>query len=93
MKFKSARSLFLSKTESLLDMPEGLLHDSVNLVLYGTSLVEIDNFKSLLDFSDSSVRINTSSGLIRIDGVQLSISSMTDESLSVRGTIKNIGFE
>lgn len=93
MKFSKVRSAILSKTEAALDMPEGILRDFPNIVLYGTSLAEIDNFTSLIDFNDTSIRINTSSGLIRIDGIALCISSMTDESLSVKGTIKNISFE
>lgn len=93
MNFKSVRSALLSKTESLLDMPEGILRDEANIILYGTSLVEIDNFKGLIDFSDSSVRINTVSGIVRIDGVSLFISSMTDETLSLKGNVKNICFE
>ncbi len=93
MKLNAVRNSLLSKTESLLDMPEGILRDLPNIVLYGTSLAEIDNFKGLIDFSQSSMRINTASGLIRIDGVSLIISSMTDDSLCVKGTIKNISFE
>lgn len=93
MKLNALRNSLLSKTEAALDMPEGILRDVPNIVLYGTSLAEIDNFKGLIDFSDSSMRINTTTGLIRIDGVSLFISSMTDDNLCVKGTIKNISFE
>ena len=93
LKLHALRNSLLSKAEAALDMPEGLLRDAPNVVLYGTSLAEIDNFKGLIDFSDSSMRVNTATGLIRIDGVSLFISSMTDDNLCVKGTIKNISFE
>lgn len=87
------RPAFLAKAESALDLSEGVLRDAANITLYGTSLIEVDNFKGLLDFSKSSLRINTTDTILRIDGINLEISYMTDESISVKGTIKSVSFE
>lgn len=84
---------FLAKAESALDLSEGVLRDAANITLYGTSLIEVDNFKGLLDFSKSSLRINTTDTILRIDGINLEITYMTDESISVKGTIKSVSFE
>lgn len=93
MKKKGGKNKVLSKAESIMDIPDGILRDLPNIILYGTEKAEIDTFSGLLDFSDSSMRINTASGLVRIDGVSLVISFMTDDSICVKGTIKNISFE
>jgi sporulation protein YqfC len=56
-------------------------------------LCYVDNFKSLLDFSSESVRISTSEGVVRITGKNLEISSVTDESISIKGVISSLEFE
>lgn len=83
----------LSKAENLLDVSGGVLRDLPNITIYGTENAEIDNFKALLDFSPDSVRINTTGGIIRIDGLNLAIGFMTDDTIAIKGSIKNISFE
>lgn len=92
-KVKEAKKRFLAKAEDMLDISDGILNDLPNIILYGTSRADIDNFKGLLDFSQSSVRINTSDGILRLDGTNLIIAIMTDESVCIKGNIKNISFE
>ena len=79
--------------ENALDIYRGLLSDFPNITLYGSSMCEVDNFKGLLDFSKSSVRINTTDSILRLDGEHLSISYMTDDTISIKGSIKCILFE
>lgn len=83
----------LEKTERALDVSTGLLQNLPNITVFGTSAIEIDNFKGLLDFTQSSVRINTTDSILRIDGIGLSIAFMTDETVCIKGTIKEIHFE
>ncbi|MBQ6796177.1 MAG: YabP/YqfC family sporulation protein [Clostridia bacterium] len=89
---KKAKGL-LSRAEGVLDVAQGTLNNLPNITLYGTSLVEIDNFRSLLDFSEGSVRVNTTDGIVRLDGIALHLAYMTDESIAVKGSIKNLSFE
>ena len=83
----------ISKAETMLDVKCGTLSNLPNITIYGTNLVEVDNFKALLDFSQSTLRLNTTDGILRIDGVNLHLAVMTDESVSVKGNIKNLSFE
>lgn len=84
---------FFLKAEEALDMAKGTLSNLPNITIYGTSMAEIDNFKGLLDFSQTTVRLNTTDGILRIDGINLNLSVMTDDSVSVKGVIKNLCFE
>ncbi len=90
---KNIKKSIASKAENVFDVATGTLGDLPNITLYGTSMVEIDNFKALLDFSPNAVRLNTTDGILRIDGVSLQLAVMTDESISIKGSIKNISFE
>lgn len=87
------KSPLLTKAESALDIAKGTLGNLPNITFYGTTVAEIDNFKSLLDFSSSTVRVNTTDGIVRIDGSLLRLGFMSDESISVEGNIKNLSFE
>ena len=86
-KKKQSRSLLISETQ------DTFFRDLPALTLYGTSLAEIDNFKALLDFSHESLGLATSGGIIRINGNALEITILTDDSVSVKGEIKNIEFD
>ena len=87
------KSPLLTKAEAALDIAKGTLGNLPNITLYGTTVAEIDNFKSLLDFSSSTVRVNTTDGIVRIDGSLLHLGFMSDESISVEGNLKNLSFE
>lgn len=90
---KNVKKNIISKAESVLDIASGTLGNLPNITLYGTTVVEIDNFKGLLDFSQTAVRLNTTDGILRIDGVNLHLAVMTDESVSIKGVIRNLSFE
>lgn len=90
---KKAKKSALSKAENILDLATGTLGSLPNITLYGTAALEIDNFKSLMDFSPDTVRVNTTDGIVRIDGINLRLAFITDESISVKGDIRNLSFE
>lgn len=92
-KAKKNKASLLTRAENAFDVATGTLGNLPNITLYGTTLAEIDNFKSLLDFSSDAVRVNTTDGIVRIDGINLHLAFMTDESISVKGNIRNLSFE
>ncbi len=92
-KQKKKTTSLLSRAENAFDIAAGTLNNLPNITLYGTSMLEIDNFKSLLDFSPDTLRVNTTDGIVRIDGADLHLAFMTDESISVKGNIRNLNFE
>ena len=89
----SSRKKVLEKAEELLNVKGGILRDMTFITLCGNESAEIDNFKGLVDFSPSTLRINTADNIIRIDGTDLTISHMTDETISIKGKICNLSFE
>jgi len=73
--------------------PEGVLSDMPRIEFFGASRCDIDNFKGLLDFSESEVRVNTSGGIVHLAGRNLEIAVVTDESVVITGKIASLGFE
>ena len=53
----------------------------------------IENYKAILDYEDFFVRINTTIGVVIINGFKLELNQLTDEAISVKGMIERIELE
>ncbi len=53
----------------------------------------IENYKGILDYEDFLVRINTSVGVINVNGFKMALNQLTDEVISVNGEIEKIELE
>lgn len=86
---KESRAVRLSDA---LDIPLDTLCDIPHIEILGCNEITVENFRGILDYDENSFKINTKSGIIKIDGSSLLIASVTDESVSLRGTIARIEF-
>lgn len=75
-----------------LDLPLDVLCDVPRTEIMGNCQVNIENFRGILDYNESSVKINTNSGIIKIDGDELLIESITDEGVLIKGTVLRLEF-
>ena len=75
-----------------LDIPLDALYEVPRIELLGKSEINIENFRGILDYDENSFKINTHSGIIKIDGSGLMISSITDDNVCLRGTIFRLEF-
>lgn len=76
----------------VLDMPIDALCDIPRTEILGKSEVNIENFRGILDYDNNSFKINTRSGIIKIDGSDLIIDSITNEDVCVKGNIIRLEF-
>ena len=53
----------------------------------------IENYKAILDYEDFFVRINTTIGVVIINGFKLELNQLTDEAISIKGMIERIELE
>ena len=75
-----------------LDIPLDALYEVPRIELLGKSEINIENFRGILDYDENSFKINTHSGIVKIDGSGLTISSITDDNVCLRGTIFRLEF-
>ena len=75
------------KVAQALDLPLDMLCDVPRTEIMGKSCVNIENFRGILDYNENCVKINTTSGIIKIDGDELLIESITDDGVCIKGTI------
>ena len=82
----------ITKVADVLDLPLDALCNIPKTEIIGNSEVSVENFRGIIDYNENSFKINTQSGIIKIDGSDLVISSITDEGVRVRGNIIRLEF-
>lgn len=75
-----------------LDLPLDVMCDIPRTEIMGNSQINIENIRGILDYNESCIKINTTVGIIKIDGDELFIESISDESAAVKGRIIRVEF-
>lgn len=83
----------LSKIDRLLEMPQEVYSDTPKLTITGFNEMVIENFKGILEYEDYYIRINTSLGMININGYELKLENMTNDDIRVTGKIESVDVE
>lgn len=83
----------LSKIDRLLEMPQEVYTDTPKLTITGFNEMVIENFKGILEYEDYYIRINTSLGMININGYELKLENMTNDDIRVTGKIESVDVE
>ena len=89
---KKKRNTF-SKIDRLLEMPQEVYTDVPKLTITGFNEMIIENFKGILEYEDYYIRINTSLGIVNINGYELKLENMTNDDIKVTGKIESIDIE
>lgn len=76
----------------LLNIPKEIVADIPKLVLSGNKEVFIENYKGLIVYTDTNIKINSKDTLIHIVGESLNIKVITSEELIISGNIISINF-
>lgn len=82
-----------SKISKLLDMPDEISSFVPKITMLGFKKIRIENYKNILEYQDTNVRLNTESGVINISGIDLKMEEMTTDDIIVDGRIKSLDFE
>lgn len=83
----------ISKIDRILEMPQEVYTDIPKITVTGFNETIIENFKGILEYEDYYIRINTSLGIININGIDLKLENMTNDDIKVNGKIESIDVE
>lgn len=83
----------ISRIDRILEMPQEVYSDTPKITITGFNEMIIENFKGILEYEDYYVRINTSLGIININGYELKLENMTNDDIKVNGKIESIDIE
>lgn len=91
-KRKKKREPFSKKIVGRFDIPEDILFDVPRTTIYDNTELRIENYKTVLEYEDTKIHLACKEKFIRISGENLNITIITDDEISVRGSISNIEF-
>ena len=62
----------------------------INIV--GRNELDIENHKSILEYSDTKISLSAQGYMVEIDGKNLELKAVTAEAVSIRGIIGSVAF-
>ena len=89
---KKNRNKF-SKIDRILEMPQEVYTDMPKITITGFNEIIIENFRGILEYEDYYIRINTSLGIVNINGYELKLENMTNDDIKVNGKVESIEIE
>lgn len=87
------RKRSLSRIDRILEIPQEIYTDAPKITIMGFNEMIIENFKGILEYEDYYIRINTSLGIVNINGYELKLENMTNDDIKVNGKVENIEIE
>ncbi len=84
---------FKNKISETVNMPKDVLANLPILKIWGDSEVYIENFKGILEYIDSNIRVQTKTGKIAINGIRLNIEYYSNDEMKITGIIKCIEYQ
>ena len=82
-----------AKINNILEFPEEITNNEPKVTILGFKKIMVENYKGILEYENFFVRLNTTIGVLNINGFNLSLNEMTDEDLIITGKIESIDFE
>ena len=83
----------ISKLEKILEIPQEIYSNVPKIIITGFNEMIIENFKSILEYEEFFIRINTYIGIININGYNLKLENMTNDDIKITGQIENFEIE
>ena len=87
------RKRFGSKLNKVLEIPDEISTNNPKITVTGFSRILIENFKGILEYEETCIKINTFIGKINVNGINLNMQQMTSDDIEIIGLIDGIEFE
>jgi len=80
------------KLTEVLELPKELVLDIPRLTLVGNKDMMIENYKRIIEYGSSCIRVRTGSGIVKLTGAGLIIKEITAEEILIAGEIAVLEF-
>lgn len=81
------------RIDNMLEIPKEVYSNVPKLTIVGFEEAVIENYKSILEYEDYFVRLNTHIGVLNINGYNLKLEKMTNDHIRITGKIESFDFE
>ena len=80
------------KVADALELPKDILLNMPKFSVFGNKELVLENYKGVLEYTDTKVRLNTTQYILEVTGCELCIKNIATEMITVYGKISNIEF-
>lgn len=80
------------KIASKLEIPKDVILDLSKVIIVGAHDVTIENYRGIIQYDSELIRLNTKTGMVKISGLSLEITEISDEDISITGLISSVEF-
>lgn len=84
---------FMEKFTELLELPKEIVLNMPKLTMLGNGDLIIENYKGIIEYDEDVVRVNTTAGIIKVQGVEIYIKEITAENIMIYGNILSLEFQ
>lgn len=78
------------KMAEVLELPKEIVLDFPKLTMVGRGNLVIENYKGIVEYDTSVIRINTGMGIVKVGGTSLTIKEITSEDVFIEGNVCSI---
>ena len=80
------------KLASAASMPKDVVLGASVVTMLGRNEVSIENYRGIIEYTDTLIRVQTKSGQIRLTGKRLQIEYYTNDEMKVTGALHTLKF-
>ena len=80
------------KIVNMFELPKEIVFNLPLINIIGSEEINIENYKGVIEYNLERVRINTSCGVLKIEGKKLLLKQITAENISVNGLISKLEY-
>jgi len=82
-----------NRFESLLELPKEITTNQPKITIVGFEEMLIENYKGILEYEEFYIKLATYIGIININGFNLKLNQMKEDTILVTGKIDSIDLE
>ena len=86
------REQIKEKMISAMDLPKDVIQNASVITILGRNELCIENYRGIIEYTDTLIRVQTRAGQIRIQGKRLRIQYYTNDEMKVSGTLSSLEF-
>lgn len=91
MKKKKLQEVKATVSE-MFELPKEITLNMPNMNLIGDSQMLVENHRGIIEYTPNLIRVNSTVGVIKVQGDQLNLRNIAAEDIMITGKIKSIEF-
>lgn len=92
LKERIAMSSIREKMISVVDLPKDVVLGMSILTVLGNNEICIENYRGIIEYTDTLIRVQTKEKQIKIQGKRLQIEYYTNDEMKIKGYIHSIEY-